>query len=43
MFAKIQVFVAAMVDMFKRSKFYLCVAQKQDYKDGITFTENNIV
>jgi hypothetical protein len=32
-----------MVDMFKRSKFYLCVAQKQDYKDGITFTENNIV
>ena len=43
MFAKIQQFVAAMVDMFKQSKFYLCVAQKQDYKDGITFTENNIV
>ena len=43
MFAKIETFVAAMVEMFKESKFYLCVAQKQDYKDGITFTENNIV
>ena len=32
-----------MVDMFKESKFYLCVAQRQNYKDGITFTENNIV
>ena len=32
-----------MVDMFKRSKFFLCVAQKQNYEDGIIFTENNIV
>ena len=32
-----------MVDMFKRSKFFLCVAQKQNYEDGIVFTENNIV
>jgi hypothetical protein len=29
--------------MFKRSKFFLCVAQKMNYEDGITFTENNIV
>jgi len=32
-----------MVHMFKRSKFFLCVAQKMNYEDGITFTENNIV
>lgn len=32
-----------MVDMFKRSKFFLCVAQKMNYDDGIHFTENNIV
>jgi hypothetical protein len=32
-----------MVDMFKRSKFFLCVAQKMNYDDGIYFTENNIV
>jgi hypothetical protein len=32
-----------MVDMFKKSKFFLCVAQKMNYEDGITFTENNIV
>lgn len=32
-----------MVDMFKKSKFFLCVAQKQNYQDGIVFTENNIV
>ena len=43
MFARIQSSVADMVDKFKESKFYLCVAQKQNYKDGITFTENNIV
>lgn len=43
MFARIQTSVADMVHMFKESKFYLCVAQKQNYKDGITFTENNIV
>jgi len=32
-----------MVDMFKQSKFFLCVAQKQNYQNGIIFTENNIV
>lgn len=32
-----------MVDMFKKSKFFLCVAQKMNYQDGIIFTENNIV
>lgn len=43
MFAKIQKSVAVMVEMFKRSKFFLCVAQKMNYEDGITFSENNIV
>lgn len=43
MFKKIQGSVAQMVDMFKRSKFFLCVAQKMNYEDGIIFTENNIV
>ena len=42
-FKKIQQHVAIMVDMFKRSKFFLCVAQKMNYDDGIHFTENNIV
>lgn len=42
-FKKIQQHVAVMVDMFKRSKFFLCVAQKMNYDDGIYFTENNIV
>ena len=32
-----------MVDQFKQSKFFLCVAQKMDYQEGIQFTENNIV
>lgn len=32
-----------MVKMFKDSKFFLCVAQKMNYEDGIIFTENNIV
>jgi hypothetical protein len=32
-----------MVDMFKKSKFFLCVAQRMSYEDGIHFTENNIV
>jgi hypothetical protein len=32
-----------MVEMFKRSKFFLVVANKMNYEDGITFTENNIV
>ena len=43
MFKKIQSSVAAMVKMFKDSKFFLCVAQKMNYEDGIVFTENNIV
>lgn len=43
MFAKIQKSVSIMVEMFKRSKFFLCVAEKMNYEDGITFTENNIV
>jgi hypothetical protein len=43
MFKKIQSSVAAMVKMFKDSKFFLCVAQKMNYEDGIIFTENNIV
>ena len=43
MFKKVQASVALMVDMFKRSKFFLCVAQKMNYEDGIVFTENNIV
>jgi hypothetical protein len=43
MFRKIQAHVGIMVDMFKKSKFFLCVAQKQNYQDGIVFTENNIV
>ena len=43
MFEKIQTFVADMVNAFKESKFYLCVAQRQNYTDGINFTENNIV
>ena len=32
-----------MVEMFKRSKFFLSVAQKQSYDEGFRFTENNIV
>ena len=43
MFRKIQTHVSQMVDMFKKSKFFLCVAQKMNYEDGIHFTENNIV
>ena len=43
MFKKVQSSVAMMVEMFKKSKFFLCVAQKMNYEDGITFTENNIV
>lgn len=43
MFRKIQTSVATMVEMFKRSKFFLVVAQKMNYSDGIIFTENNIV
>lgn len=43
MFKKIQFAVKQMVEMFKKSKFFLCVAQKMNYEDGIVFTENNIV
>ena len=43
MFKKIQTHVGIMVEMFKQSKFFLCVAQKQNYQNGIIFTENNIV
>ena len=43
MFQEIQHSVGDMVEKFKQSKFFLCVAQKQNYKDGIVFTENNIV
>ena len=43
MFKKVQASVAMMVEMFKKSKFFLCVAQRMNYEDGIQFTENNIV
>lgn len=32
-----------MVEMFKRSKFFLSVAQKMNYDEGFTFNESNIV
>lgn len=32
-----------MVEMFKRSKFYLSVATKMRYDENFSFTENNIV
>ena len=43
MFRKLQQHVEMMVEMFKRSKFFLSVAQKMTYDEGFTFTENNIV
>ena len=43
MFRKIQGQVGTMVKMFKESKFFLVVAQKMNYDNGIVFTENNIV
>ena len=43
MFRQIQEHVQIMVELFKRSKFYLSVASKMSYDDGIVFTENNIV
>lgn len=43
MFRQIQEHVQIMVELFKRSKFYLSVAAKMSYDDGIVFTENNIV
>jgi hypothetical protein len=35
--------VEKMVVMFKRSRFFLSVAQKMNYEDGFTFNEGNIV
>ena len=32
-----------MVECFKKCKFFLSVASKMSYDDGIVFTENNIV
>ncbi len=42
-FKKIQVSVEKMVEMFKRSRFFLAVAQKMSYDEGFIFTENNII
>ena len=43
MFAKIQEPVQVMVEAFVSTKFFLSVATKMNYDDGIVFTENNIV
>ena len=43
MFAKIQEPVQVMVEAFVSTKFFLSVASKMNYDDGIVFTENNIV
>ncbi len=43
MFRKMQQHVEKMVEMFKRSKFFLSVAQKMSYDEGFTFNESNIV
>lgn len=43
MFAKIQEPVQVMVEAFVSTKFFLSVAAKMNYDDGIVFTENNIV
>ena len=32
-----------MIEMFKRSKFFLAVAQKMSYEEGFHFNESNIV
>ena len=32
-----------MVDLFKKSKFFLSVAQKMSYNEGFVFNESNIV
>ena len=42
-FRKIQQNVEIMVEMFKRSRFYLSVATKMNYDEGFIFSENNIV
>jgi len=43
MFRKVQQHVEMMVEMFKRSKFYLSVATKMNYDEGFIFSESNIV
>ena len=43
MFRNIQEHVQIMVELFKRSKFFLSVASRMSYDDGIVYTENNIV
>lgn len=43
MFRKVQQHVEMMVEMFKRSKFYLSVATKMNYDEGFVFNESNIV
>lgn len=32
-----------MVDLFKKSKFFLSVAQKMSYDEGFVFNETNII
>ena len=43
MFEKVQEPVQVMVEAFVSTKFFLSVASKMNYDDGIVFTENNIV
>lgn len=43
MFRKIQGYVEKMVELFKRSKFFLSVAQKMSYEEGFVFNESNII
>ena len=42
-FRKLQQHVERMVEMFKRSRFFLSVAQKMSYEEGFLFNEGNIV
>jgi hypothetical protein len=42
-FRKIQQYVERMVESFKKSRFFLSVAQKMSYDEGFTFNESNIV
>ena len=34
--------VDKMIKMFKKNRFFLSVAQRMNYDDGVTFTETNI-
>jgi hypothetical protein len=43
MFRKVQPHVTKMVELFKKSRFYLSVAQKMSYEEGFVFNESNIV